>query len=227
MMRSVLAVLICLCMLPCAALATEGAYLTGDELKALEPAFEAFLEELAGALVEKGLLQEEEREDWLMYQLGDYLQNGGYGSFVVLYAPGLLGVANEAVNMRRFEIKGDGSTMTLETLNRYVESYSPLPGLPLDVELTDNEGNLIPCRFRWTASGGTLLLWDGAQNELADVGATFINDGRPLYWYEEPFEGLEETLTLEILEADEDVLMVTVILKVVSGADYWSPEVFE
>ena len=174
-----LCLLLAACLLaPLAALANDGAYLSGSDLHEIEPQYEAFLDALADLLVSKGLLAEEEREEWLLYQLGDFLQNGGYGTIAAMYTPGMLSYADESVTVRRFEIETEAGKLTLETLRRFSPQYSSLPGLPLDTELCDAEGAPVGCRFRWTTTGGMLLIWDGS--EIVEVGSTFISDGRPL-----------------------------------------------
>lgn len=226
-MKRIWAWLLCACMLPGVAMAMEGAYLSGEDLQGLEPAFEEFVEALSEVLVDKGLLQESEREEWILYQLGDYLQNGGFGTIAVMYTPGLLGIANEAVTLRRFSVQSGPGTIWVETLRRFSEGYSSLPGLPLDTEMQDLDGDPIAGRFRWTASEGAFLIWDGTLEEVVDVGATYISDGRPLYWYAEPYEGTEVTLTLEVLYENEDATMASATLSLLSGEDFWAPEVLK
>lgn len=227
-MRKWIALALCLCcMLPCMAPAEEGAYLPTEALRALEPQYEAFLEALADTLTARGLLSEAEREAWILYQLGDYYQNGGYGSILIAYTPGLLNTEDDAVSMRRFTLETEAGTLWLDTLRRYAGPLSNLPGLPLDAELTDAQGVPIPCRFRWTATGGAFLIWDGTVGNVVNVGSTYINDGRPLYWSAEPIEGIDETLILEILYKEEDATMATATLTVVSGEDYWMPEAMQ
>lgn len=220
------------CLLVCLLLsgiagAEEGAPLSTEDLQALEPAYEAFLLALEALLAEKGLLSEAEREAWRLYQLGDFLQNGGFGTLSITYLPGLLGTVDESVSMRRFVAASDAGIVRLETLQRYVEAYSPLPGLPLDAEVVDERGRAVRCRLRWVASRGMLLLYDGPSGEMVEVGATYISDGRPLYWYSEPYPGDEAVLALEILHEQDDVTMGLLALKIVSGDGYWMPEVFE
>ncbi len=133
MKKRLLCLTLVACLLaPLAALANDGAYLSGSDLHQIEPEYEAFLSALADLLVQKGLLAEEEREDWLLYQLGDFLQNGGYGTIVAMYTPGMLSYANESVTVRRFEIATAAGRLTLETLRKFSPQYSSLPGLPLD-----------------------------------------------------------------------------------------------
>ena len=72
--------------------ADEGSpLLSVDDLLALEDSYEAFLAELGDLAVERGLLSEEDRAAWHDAQLGDFFQNGGYGSILVSYLPGALG----------------------------------------------------------------------------------------------------------------------------------------
>ena len=222
MKKRLLCLLLIACLLaPLAALANDGAYLSGSDLHEIEPEYEAFLSALADLLVQKGLLAEEEREDWLLYQLGDFLQNGGYGTIVAMYTPGMLSYANESVTVRRFEIATAAGRLTLETLRKFSPQYSSLPGLPLDTELSDETGAPVGCRFRWTTTGGMLLIWDG--DGVVAVGSTFVSDGRPLYWYEEPMEGCEETLRLEILDTAENTVMATIYPDVRSEDGCWIP----
>lgn len=222
-----LALFLSLLLAPCAALATQGAYLSADALESLEPAFEAFLEAMADALIAEALLPETEREDWIAYQLGDYLQNGGYGTIAILYSPDLLSIADPSVMVGRLSVQTEAGTLWLETLRQYSYSYSPLPGLPLDTDLLNDDGVSLVCRFRWLSTGGSFLIWDGSVGEAIDVGATYICDGRPLYWYEDPADGLAETLTLEILHATEDRKLAEVTLTVRAESSYWIPEGLE
>lgn len=54
-----------------------------------------FSGELGDLAVERGLLSEEDRAAWHDAQLGDFFQNGGYGSILVSYLPGALGYTRE------------------------------------------------------------------------------------------------------------------------------------
>ena len=77
------------------ALAADGPMLTAEDLAELQPAYEAFLDELEDLIVEKGLLADDQREAWRMYQLGDFFQNGGYGMIAAMYTPDLLVYARD------------------------------------------------------------------------------------------------------------------------------------
>ena len=71
--------------------AEEGSpLLSVDVLLSLEESYEVFLEQLGDLAVERGLLSEDERAAWHDAQMGDFYQNGGYGSILVNYMPGAL-----------------------------------------------------------------------------------------------------------------------------------------
>lgn len=215
-------IMLALCLLPALALGEASAFLSGDDLNQIMPAYEAFIGELAELLIARGLLSASEREAWLLYQLGDFVQNGGYGSILTLYTPGLLQIADESVTLRRLTLETSAGTLRLDTLRSYSINLSPLPGLPLDTELTDASGAPIACRFRWTASNGRLLIWDGATGEIVNVGATYIGDGRALYWLDDPVEGVTERLSLEILHPTEDYSLASATLTVTAGRGGWT-----
>ena len=85
-----------LALFPLSAPAEEGSpLLSVDDLIALEDSYEAFLNELGDLAVQRGLLSEEDRAAWHDAQLGDYFQNGGYGSILISYMPGALGYTRE------------------------------------------------------------------------------------------------------------------------------------
>lgn len=224
-MKRLIALLLLL-VIPSFSNAEQGAFLTSEDLRALQPSYDSFLQTMADRLVLRGLLNETEREAWILYQHGDFLQNGGYGAIATLYTPGLLSMADESVTLRTLSVETAIGIFNLETLHRYSTSYSTLPGLPLDdVELLDENGNPVDCRFRWIVPYGSLIIWDGMQEEMVNVGASYINDGKPLFWQAEPVDGIDEALTLELLSRTEDELLATITLIVVSGPDFWSPEV--
>jgi hypothetical protein len=227
-MKRLLALLLSLLLAQAGAgMALGEAFLSGDDLQSLQPAYEAFLQALADALIEKDLLPETDRASWILYQLGDFVQNGGSGSIAVLYTPGLLSMADESVSARRMTAEIPVGVVHLETLRRYAEQHSPLPGLPLDTELVDENGIPVPCRFRWSASGGSFLVWDGALGFVVDVGIAYTNDDKPLYWYAEPAAGVDETLTLELLHPELDEAIGQVTLLVLSSENFWAPEVLK
>lgn len=209
---------------PCAAFATEGAYLTGEDLRALQSAYSAFLDSFADTLVARGLLAEADREAWLLYQIGDFMQNGGYGTIAVMYTPGLLSAADPGTTATRLSLVTGAGTVTVWTLRHFDADLSTLPGLPLDAELTGPDGGALPCRFRWSASQGSLMYWDGVRGEITEVGATVVGDGRALYWWAEPAEGAEAALTLELLDINEDNALAAVTIVIRATEQTWTPE---
>ena len=136
-------------------------------------------------------------------------------------------MADNTVTLGRLSVQTDAGQLVLETLQYYSPERSSLPGLPLDTTITDAEGREVACRFRWIAPTGMLMVWDETAGQVVEVGATYISDGRPLYWFEEPAEGLTEELTLEILHAVEDreLARVTLRLRVQDGC--WMPEAMQ
>ena len=95
-MRRLLSLLLLLALLPVCALAAEGdPLLSVDDLLSLQDSYDAFLDELESLIIERGLLSPEERETWRDAQMGDFFQNGGYGSILANYLPGVLGYIRE------------------------------------------------------------------------------------------------------------------------------------
>ena len=96
MIRKVMMPLLLFCFLFVSAPADErDPLLTVDELLRLEPAYKQFLDDLCELLIEKGLLDRGEKEEWITMQLGDYLSNGGYGSILTSFYPGALAYARD------------------------------------------------------------------------------------------------------------------------------------
>ena len=81
---------------PAWAHAAEGdPLLSVDDLLSLEDSYEAFLKELEDLIVSRGLLSESDRAAWHDAQMGDFFQNGGYGSILATYLPGALSYTRE------------------------------------------------------------------------------------------------------------------------------------
>ena len=142
------------------ALAADGPMLTAEDLAELQPAYEAFLDELEDLIVEKGLLADDQREAWRMYQLGDFFQNGGYGMIAAMYTPDLLVYARDVDSLVSLSCQTGAGLLELQTMRGYTPLDSALPGLLLEVSLSDAEGMPVPCRFRFTATQGSFLAWD-------------------------------------------------------------------
>ena len=123
------------------ALADEGSpLLSVDDLLALEDSYEAFLAELGDLAVERGLLSEEDRAAWHDAQLGDFFQNGGYGSILVSYLPGALGYTREEDTLLNLSAAFEGGRLDVMTMRRYTPGDSTLSGLMLTPSVADADG---------------------------------------------------------------------------------------
>lgn len=208
MKRILLPLLLCL-LLPMTALASEGgALLSADELGSLRESYEAFLDDLEELIVQKGLLSEDQREQWRMYQLGDFFQNGGYGLIAAMYTPDLLEYAREEDTMLRLSCQTEAGVLSVDTMRGYTPLDSALPGLLLEPTLTGADGLPVVCRFRLTASQGSFFAWDAMNGRYSDVGVSLISDGRVCYWSDQPLTTDEyarpPVITIEALPEDDD-----------------------
>lgn len=178
-MARILAALLVLLALPVCALAGEGdPLLSVDDLLTLEESYGAFLTELEDLIVERGLLSEEEREAWHDAQMGDFYQNGGYGSILVSYMPGLLTyVREEDTYMTLSAELGGGCVMELSTMRRYTPQDSSLPGLMLTLSVTDAQGMPVDAQYTFTATGGVFLKWDAMLGAYVTMGASATSGG--------------------------------------------------
>lgn len=178
-MARILAALLVLLALPVCALAGEGdPLLSVDDLLALEESYGAFLAELEDLIVERGLLSEEERAAWHDAQMGDFYQNGGYGSILVSYMPGLLTyVREEDTYMTLSAELGGGCVMELSTMRRYTPQDSSLPGLMLTLSVTDAQGMPVDAQYTFTATGGVFLKWDAMLGAYVTMGASATSGG--------------------------------------------------
>ena len=202
--------ILCLSLGECGALAAAetGQYLTADDLRALAPAYEAFLQQLADVIIQRGLISPEEREDWLLYQLGDYYQNGGSGMIAAMFSPGLLAEVRPQDSLLRLQKEFPLGTLRVDTMGAYSPLDGSMPGLLLEASLTDKEGLPVLCRFRWSCDQGGFSTWDALSGKVVDVGVEYINDGRPAYWSDQPItgdaSGMLWNIRLEILSLNDD-----------------------
>ncbi len=204
-----LALALCLTGLPVAATAVEGgALLSTEDLQTLEPAYDLFLQDLADMIIARGLLDEADREDWVRYQLGDYYQNGGFGTISAMFTPDLLNLARPEEMLLRLQKELPVGTLHLDTMSAYSPLDATLPGLLLEASLLDAQGLPVACRFRWHSTHGGFVVWEGGDGQVQEIGNTYINDGRPSYWSDQPIAGdpgnAVWTIQLEILDAFDD-----------------------
>jgi len=176
--------LILLLFLPVCALAAEGdPLLSVDDLLSLEESYLAFLTELEELIVERGLLSQEEREIWRDAQMGDFFSNGGYGSILANYMPGVLGYVRDEDTLLRLSIPLEGGrVLHLDTMRRYTPKDSTLSGLMLTLSMTDEAGAPLDVSFALSGTSGVFLKWDAIMGAYISVGATAESDGETVVW---------------------------------------------
>ncbi|MFR5788158.1 MAG: hypothetical protein ACLUHE_14340 [Christensenellales bacterium] len=64
---------------------------------------------------------------WHDAQLGDYFQNGGYGSILISYMPGALGYTREEDTLLSLSAAFDGGRLELMTMRRYTPGTARFP----------------------------------------------------------------------------------------------------
>ena len=191
-MRRLLMMLTLLVCMPMLALAAEGdPLLSVDDLLTLEDSYDAFLDELEELIVERGLLSPEEREAWRDAQMGDFYQNGGYGSILVNYMPGVLSYIREEETLMQLSARlADGSTLYVDTMRRYTPQDSSLSGLMLTLSMTDESGVPQDVGFTLSSASGVFLKWDAMESAYVSVGASAGSDGETVVWSDQtPAQG--------------------------------------
>lgn len=163
--------------------AEEGSpLLSVDDLLSLEESYEVFLEQLGDLAVERGLLSENERAAWHDAQLGDFFQNGGYGSILVNYMPGALEYTREEDTLLTLSAKLDGGTLELMTMRRYTPKDSTLSGLMLTPSMTDDAQMPMDAHYSFGSTSGVFMKWDALLGAYVSVGATAESDGETVVW---------------------------------------------
>ena len=163
--------------------AEEGSpLLSVDDLLSLEESYEVFLEQLGDLAVERGLLSEDERAAWHDTQMGDFYQNGGYGSILVNYMPGALDYTREEETLLTLSAKMDGGTLELMTMRRYTPRDSTLSGLMLTPSMTDDAQMPMDAHYSFGSTSGVFMKWDALLGTYVSVGATAESDGETVVW---------------------------------------------
>lgn len=228
-MSRILALLTMLCALalPAGALAVEGdPLLSVDELLTLEESYGAFLAQLEELIVSRGLLSEEEREIWRDAQMGDFFQNGGYGSILANYMPGVLGYVREEETLAQLtaQLEG-GTTLHIETMRRYTPQDSSLSGLMLTLSLTDAGGAPVDASFALDSTSGVFLKWDAMTGAYASVGVRAQSDGETVVWSDQtPIDGAKNpviTITLTDPQTQEVLPGAAELELTVDGDGYY------
>lgn len=205
--------MMCLC---ASSLAAEGdPLLKVDDLLTLQASYERFLNDLADLLIERELLSSDDREAWLDMQMGDYISNGGYGSIMTLFYPGVLEYAEEEEQL--VEVKGEieGGTMSLLTMRRYSPGDAGTYGLMLLPEAMDNDNRPISASFELSASDGVFYRWDPVADSYVSVGVSVVTEGETVFWScYAPMEGaLEPRITFDISTENGTVQLGRLVLQ--------------
>ncbi|MGN0772737.1 MAG: hypothetical protein ACI4MP_02970 [Candidatus Ventricola sp.] len=224
-MRRFLITVMLLACLPVCALAAEGdPLLSVDDLLSLQDSYDAFLDALEELIVERGLLSPEEREAWRDAQMGDFFQNGGYGSILANYMPGVLNyIREEETLMQLSAAMADGSMLYVDTMRRYTPQDSSLSGLMLTLSMADESGVPLDVGFALSGESGVFLKWDAMESAYVSVGATAQSDGETVVWSDQtPAEGAKNpTIAITILDpATQETLAGATLTLIVDGDGY-------
>ncbi|MBQ7885384.1 MAG: hypothetical protein IJ313_00665 [Clostridia bacterium] len=223
-MKRFLILALLLALLPVCALGAEGdPLLSVDDLLLLQDSYDAFLDELEELIVERELLSPEERESWRDAQMGDFFQNGGYGSILVSYMPGVLGYVREEETLLQLACLVESGTLYLDTMRRYTPQDSSLSGLMLTMSLAGTDGMPMDAVFSLSSTSGVFLKWDAMTGSYVSVGATAQSDGETVVWSDQaPIEGAKNpTVTIAILDAvSQETLCAAELTLTVDGDGY-------
>ena len=223
-MKRFLILAVLLFLLPACACAAEGdPLLSVDDLLSLQDSYDAFLCELEALIVERGLLSEEEREVWHDMQMGDFFQNGGYGSILANYMPGVLGYIREEETLLQLSCPVSIGTLYVDTMRRYTPQDSSLSGLMLTMSLSGTDGMPMDASFSLTSTSGVFLKWDAITGAYASVGAAALSDGETVVWSDQaPIAGAknpEITITVTKTET-QDILCSGLLTLIVDDDGY-------
>ena len=203
-MRALISILLLALMIfPCCALAGEGdPLLSVDDLHTLEASYTAFLADLEELIIERGLLSESERQAWRDAQMGDFYQNGGYGSILANYMPGLLSFVREEDTMLTLSADLPCGLLTLSTVRRYTPMDSSLSGLMLTLSLTDTQGMPADVTWQLSATSGLFLKWDPVLGSYQSVGVSAESAGETVCWSDQTpvLHANNPVITIDILD---------------------------
>ena len=224
-MKRLWCMLLVLLMIPAGALGAEGdPLLSVDDLLSLEESYTAFLDELEALIVARGLLSEEERAAWRDAQMGDFFQNGGYGSILANYLPGVLGYVREEETLLQLSARyTDGSTLYVDTMRRYTPQDSTLSGLMLTLSMTGADGLPANVTFSLRGTSGVFLKWDALMGAYVSVGATAESDGETVVWSDQtPIDGAKNpVLSIDVINSQtQESLFTAQLMLTVDGDGY-------
>ena len=202
--------------------AEEGSpLLSVDDLLSLEESYEVFLEQLGDLAVERGLLSEDERAAWHDAQMGDFYQNGGYGSILVNYMPGALDYTREEETLLTLSAKLDGGTLELMTMRRYTPRDSTLSGLMLTPSMADDSGMPLDAHYSFGSTSGVFMKWDALLGAYVSVGATAESDGETVVWSDQtPAENAKNPIITITVTNGQEPLGEAALTLTVDGEGY-------
>ncbi len=222
MLKRICTVLFVLLLSASCALSAEGdPLLSVDDLLTLEDSYQAFLCELEELAVSRGLITEEERGAWHDAQMGDFFQNGGYGSILINYTPGVLAYTREEETLVELNAPVGGCTMELLTMRRYTPQDSSLSGLMLTPSVTDASGAPMDIHCELRATSGVFLKWDALLGTYINVGASAQSDGETVVWSDQtPAPEARGPVITFTVKQGEQVLGEAVLRLNVDGTGY-------
>lgn len=223
-MKRFLVLAMLLALMPVFALGAEGdPLLSVDDLLSLQDSYDAFLDELEELIIERGLLSPEEREVWRDAQMGDFFQNGGYGSILANYMPGVLGYIREEETLLQLACSVKTGTLYVDTMRRYTPQDSSLSGLMLTMNLSGEDGMPVDAAFSLSSTSGVFLKWDAMTGAYASVGATALSDGETVVWSDQaPIAGAKNPqITISAIDpSTQETLCSGVLTLTVDGDGY-------
>lgn len=223
-MKRFLLLAVLLALMPVYAWAAEGdPLLSVDDLLSLQDSYDAFLDELEELIIERGLLSPEEREVWRDAQMGDFFQNGGYGSILANYMPGVLGYIREEETLLQLSCSAAGGTLFLDTMRRYTPQDSTLSGLMLTMSLSGEDGMPANASYALSSTSGVFLKWDAMTGAYVSVGATAASDGETVVWSDQaPIAGAKNPqISIAVIDpATQETLSTGILTLTVDGDGY-------
>jgi len=223
-MRRLWILAVLLVILPLCALASEGdPLLSVDDLLALQDSYDAFLDELEEMIIERGLLSPEEREAWRDAQMGDFFQNGGYGSILANYMPGVLGYVREEETLVQLQCAAAVGTLHVDTMRRYTPQDSSLSGLMLTISFSGGDGLPMDAEFSLSSTSGVFLKWDAMSGAYVSVGATAQSGGETVVWSDQaPIAGAKDpAITIDVIDtATQETIASGTLTLAVDGDGY-------
>lgn len=212
---------------PIGAWAAEGdPLLSVDDLLSLQDSYDAFLDELEELIIERGLLSPEEREAWRDAQMGDFFQNGGYGSILANYMPGVLGYVREEETLVQLSAQAEDMTLYVDTMRRYTPQDSSLSGLMLTISLIGADSLPMDAVYTLSATSGVFLKWDAMASAYVSVGATVNSDGETVVWSNQaPIEGAKDpVITIAVTDAATQTALPSATLTLAVDGDGYRVE---